>query len=67
MKITLNGYPVTPAELKEILDEFEDEGSYQKLTKAAKELLTERPKCTVTFMVAVGFLAFENEKGKDND
>jgi hypothetical protein len=66
MKITLNGYPVTPAELKEILDEFEDEGSYQKLTKAAQELLVERPKCTVTFMVAVGFLNFENEKDVNN-
>lgn len=67
MKITLNGYSVTPAEIKKILDEFEDEGCYQKLTKAAKELLTERPKCTVTCMVAVGFLVFENEKEHDND
>ena len=58
MKITLNGHPVTAAELKKILNEFEDDGCFKKVTAAAQKLLLERPKCTVTFMVAVGFLQF---------
>lgn len=66
MKITLNGHPVTPSELKKILDEFEDDGCFKKVTAAAQELLQERPKCTVTFMTAVGFLNFENEKDVNN-